>query len=96
MINTDMRSYDYFTYGDNNAYGEQDLSSKPVGQVKMAINITNQAIQDNINYQNSEYVGLTYNSNLTDSCVIQYGEQKLKVLYVNPKGRLKQIFMAEI
>jgi hypothetical protein len=90
-----MRIYDYFTFGASNNYGEQVLSSEPVGKVKMAINITSQSIQDNINYQNSEYMGLSY-SLLDDNCVVQYGEKKLKVLYVNDKGRLKQIFMAEI
>ena len=95
MINSNMRTYDYFTFGASNNYGEQVLSSDPVGKVKMAINITSQSIQDNINYQNSEYMGLSY-SLLDDNCVVQYGEKKLKVLYVNDKGRLKQIFMAEI
>ena len=27
---------------------------------------------------------------------VEYGTKKLKVLYVNPEGKLKQVFMAEI
>ena len=95
MINADMRSYSYFTFGAPDSYGQRKLSEEPKGTVKMAINISSQSIQDNINYKNCAYIGLTH-SLLDDSYVIQYGDKKLKVLYVNPKGRLKQVFLAEI
>lgn len=61
----------------------------------MAIYITTQAIQDNINYKSANYVGFTY-SLLDDSAVIDYNGEKLKVLYVNPQGRLKQVFLTKI
>lgn len=95
MINAEMRNYNYFTLGEDNGYGEPQLSSEPSGSVKMVINITSQSVQDNINYQNANYMGLTQTL-LDDSCVIQYGDKKLKVLYVNPKGRLNQVFMVEV
>jgi hypothetical protein len=95
VITTDMRLYDYYLYEGNDAYGFPQLSEEPKGKVKMTINITNQSIQDNINYSGASYIGLTH-SLLDDSYVIQYGEEQLKVLYVNPKGRLKQVFLAKI
>lgn len=95
MINNDFRTYDFFLYQDKDAYGQPQLSKEPQGQVKMAIYITNQAIQDNINYKSANYVGFTH-SLLDDSFVIDYNGQKLKVLYVNPQGRLKQVFLAKI
>lgn len=95
MISTDMRLYNYFLYGEKDAYAQPQLSAEPKGQVKMAIYITSQSIQDNINYSGATYIGLT-SSLLDDSYVIQYGDKKLKVLYVYPKGRLKQVFMAEV
>ena len=95
MINADMRAYDYYTYGDKDAYGQAQLSKDVKGSVKMAINITSQSIQDNINYKGANYLGLTH-ALLDDSCVIQYGDKKLKVLYVNPKGTLKQVFLVEL
>lgn len=94
MINADMRLYNYFTLGAQDEYGQQVLSDEPVGQVKMAINISSQAIQDNINYAGATYVGLT-RAKVDDTYVIEYGEERLKVLYVNPKGRLNQVFMAK-
>ena len=96
MINTDMRLYNYFTFGEKDAYGQVRLSNEPVGTVKMAINISSQSIGENINYKDATYIGLTRNAEVNDTYVIEYEGQKLKVLYVNPKGRLKQVFLAEI
>lgn len=95
MINNDFRKYDFFLYQDADGYGQPQLSKEPKGQVKMAIYITSQAIQDNINYKSANYVGFTY-SLLDDSFVIDYNGEKLKVLYVNPQGRLKQVFLTKI
>ena len=96
MINTDMRLYNYFTFGEKDAYGQVRLSEEPVGTVVMAINITSQTIGENIKYKDATYIGLTRDAKVDDTYVIEYEGQKLKVLYVNPKGRLKQVFMAEI
>lgn len=95
MINSDMRLYDYYTYGATDAYGQPQLSPEPQGQIKMTINISNQSIQDNINYKGANYIGLTLSSIVNDTFVIDYGDEKLKVLYVNPKGRFKQVFLCE-
>lgn len=96
MINADMRAYSYFTFGELNTYGQPQLSKEPIGTIRMAINITSQSIQENINYSGASYIGLTHDSAVNDSYVIQYGEEKLKVLYVNPKGRIKQVFLAKM
>jgi hypothetical protein len=95
MINNKMRNYDYFTYGENNSYGQPQLSETVQGTIKMAINVTSQYVQDNIQYKNATYVGLTFAS-VNDKYVIQYGDVKLKVLYVNPAGRMNQVFMSEM
>lgn len=95
MINADMREYEYYLYSDKDSYGQPQLTDSAQGVVKMTINISSQSIQDNINYAGANYVGLT-NALLDDTHAIKYGEKMLKVLYVNPKGRLKQVFLAEI
>lgn len=98
MINADMRLYNYFTLGAKNAYGQQALpaeDAQPVGQIKMAINISSQSIQDNINYKNANYVGLTH-AEVNDTYVIEYGNVRLKVLYINPRGRYTQVFLTEL
>ena len=96
MINADMRRYDYYTYGAPDQYGQPVLSSDAQGSIKIAINISSQAIQDNINYKDCSYIGLTHNLTVNDSFVIKYGDEMLKVMYVNPKGKLKQVFLKKI
>jgi hypothetical protein len=95
MINADMRVYDYFTFEEENEYGAPQLSTEVKGAIKIAINTTSQAIQDNIRYKDATYIGLTH-AEVDDTFVIQYGEERLKVLYVNPKGRYKQVFMKNL
>ena len=95
MINVDMRTYDYFTLGEPDEYGQVKLSKTPQGSVKIAIYSTSTNVQDNINYTDCNYIGLTM-AQLDDSCIIQYGTEKLKVQYVQPKGRFKQVFLKEI
>lgn len=96
MITTDMRTYNYFTLGDKNGYGQPTVSEEPQGTIKMAIFISSQSTQDNINYQNCNYVGLTMDKSVNDKMVIQYGEEKLKVLYVNSAGRFTQVFLQRV
>ena len=96
MINTDMRLYDYSTFGADDGYGMPLLSEEPDGQIKMVINISSQGTQDNILYKDCGYIGLTMDANINDTYVIRYGKNKLKVLYINPKGRYKQVFLKEM
>lgn len=96
MITTDMRTYSYFTLGDDNGYGQPVISQEPKGTIKMAINISSQAVQDNINYQDCNYMGLTMDKSVNDKFVIQYGEEKLKVLYINPRGRYIQVYLKRV
>lgn len=93
MINSDFRKYDYFTFGEDSGYGTPTLSPQPVGKVKMAIYISSLATQDNILYKDATYVGLTMSADINDSCVIDYEGEKLKVLYVYPKGRYKVVYL---
>ena len=93
-----MRLYNYLTIGPKNAYGQATLpdeNAEPAGTILMAINISSQSVQDNINYAGCQYVGLT-RANVDDTYIIKYGKERLKVLYVNPKGRMKQVFMTRM
>lgn len=98
MINADMRLYDFFTIGENDEYGQPQMPDYevPEGKIKMCINITSQTIGQNINYKDATYMGLTNDKNIDDTYIIEYGNEKLKVLYINPKGRYTQVYMAEI
>ena len=91
-----MKTYNYFTFGELDEYGQPQVSAEPQGTIKLAINILSQSVTDNIKYKDCSYIGLTLNSSVNDSFVIEYGAEKLKVLYVNSIGRYKQVFLKEI
>lgn len=95
MINTNMRTYNYFTLGENNGYGQPTLSPNPVGTIRMAIYIASQSIQENINFLDCNLVGLTMND-VDDTYVIEVGSNKMKVLYIQPQGRYKQVYMKQL
>ena len=61
----------------------------------MAINISSQSTQENVNYKDCQYIGLTH-ADINDTYIIQYGDERLKVLYINPMGRYKQVFMVKL
>lgn len=97
MITTNMRNYNYFTIGTTtDAYGQETTTTEHTGTVKMSIYITSQSVQDNIKYKDCSYIGLTHDKNIDDTYVIEYGTEKLKVHYVNPQGRYKQVYMGEM
>lgn len=93
MISADMRLYNFFTYGADDGYGMPTLAEDVQGQIKIAIYISSQSVQDNINFAGANYVGFTNDKNINDKYVIDYEGKKLKVLYINPKGRYKQIYL---
>ena len=94
-----MREYQYYLYAEENEYGQRvllkDNNGEPVvqGTVKLSITNTSTTITDNIRYRDAQYIGLT-KQNINDNYVIQYGDIKLKVLYVID-GRYKQVFLNE-
>lgn len=98
MINANMRLYDYFTLGAKDAYGQATLpklTDEPIGQIKIAIYESSQSVQDNINYKDCNYIGLTQNE-VDDKMIIAYKNKRLKVLTVNSQGRYKQVFLKEM
>lgn len=96
MFNTELKDYNYLQYEEYGKYGQAQLSDEVKGQIKMAIYTTNQSTQDNIRYKDATYVGITHNRDIDDTFVIQYGDEKLKVLYANKQGRFVIAFMKNI
>lgn len=100
MIINNMRLYDYWKVSVNEDYGQEvlpDTATEPAaGQVKLAIYPTSTGTQDNILYANCSYVGLTYDAEIDDKYIIQYGKERLKVMYKQPIGRYKQVFLKRV
>ena len=86
-----MRNYTYQKYGEPDSYGQPILGDEKF-QISMAISVISNQIGDNVMYRNAQYIGLTRGT-LDDKCVVTYGDDKLKVLYVI-SGRFNQVYMA--
>lgn len=95
MINANMKSYNYYVLDNNDEYGQPEAVAAN-DKIKMSINFASESIQESPLYSGAQFVGLTHNKDVSDKYIIQYGTEKLKVLYVNPAGRLKQVFMARM
>ena len=97
MINANMRLYDYYIYQPN-AYGQTTIpeDAEPAGKIKMAIYTTSQTTQDNILYKDAAYMALTHNSEVNDTFQIDFNGERLKVLYVSPQGRFRQVFLSRV
>ena len=94
MISNQMKNYNYQVFGENNGYGQPALSETK-GTIKMAINLTSQTLNENSLYSGAQYMGLTFDA-IDDTYVIEFGNEKLKVLYVNPNGRYNQAFLVRM
>ena len=95
MINSEMRYYNFYLMNAADEYGQEQYTDEIMGSVKMAIYESSLAVINDVRYKDATYIGLTPAA-LDDTYIIQYGEQKLKVLYAYSKGRLKQVFLKEI
>lgn len=98
MINSQMRFYDFFTLGDVDAYGQPTMPSledTPIGSIKMSINTISQTTTTNIKYQDATYIGLTH-ADVNDTYIIDFNGERLKVMYVNDMGRLKQVYLKNL
>lgn len=97
MINTNYRVYNFFTLGANE-YGQEVASQQPAGQIKMSIALRNQSTQDNILYHDAQYLALTHDTKVNDTYIIEYGNKRLKVLYVaeSAQNRPKQVFLSRV
>lgn len=91
-INNQMKSYNYYTTGALNDYGQPVIDTTPKGTIEMAINIRTFTTKDYILYSSAEYIGLTA-APVDDTYIIEYGAERLKILYVNKIGRLNQCIM---
>lgn len=87
-----MKNYTFSTLGGTDSYGLPQTTEN-AGTVKLAIYTYTQNVADNIKYKDATYIGLTHDKTIADNYIINYGNEKLKVLYVNPKGRYIQVFL---
>lgn len=95
MISAEMKEYTFSTLGELDEYGQPQTTDN-VGSIKMAIYLYTQNVTDSIKYKDCSYIGFTNDKTIADNYIVNYGNEKLKVLYVNPVGRFRQVYMKEM
>lgn len=93
MINSRMKEYEYYLLGVDNGYGQLTITPDVQGTVNISITTLTKAVTDDIRYTDATYIGLTHDTSIKDTYVIKYGDELLKVQYVNPDGRYTQVFL---
>jgi hypothetical protein len=89
-----MRNYEYCTYGELDAYGMPSVSDAK-GTIKIALEIASQEVNESVKYSGCTYIGFTH-ADIDDTYIIKTDDADLKVMYVNPRGRFKQVFLREM
>lgn len=95
MINSQMKEYNYSILDNYDDYG-QPQETEAEDKIKIAIHFASETISENPLYSGAQYIGLTLNKDINEKYIIQYGQEKLKVLYTNSQGRYTQVFMARV
>lgn len=99
MIANNTRLYDYWKISVNEEYGQEVLpaaDAAAAGQVKLTITPTSTGTQDNILYANCAYVGITYDAEIDDKYIIQYGKERLKVKYIQQHGKRRFVYLQRV
>ena len=94
VINRDMRQAQVYTIGENDEYGQPTLNPENPITIQLTFGLYNHSPVEDPRYQDVMYTGLTH-YNLTDKNVVQIGDAQFKVKFVNPYGRLNQVFLTD-
>jgi hypothetical protein len=92
VINRDMREALEFSLGEEDEYGQATLDEENPITVHLTFGLYNHREVEDVRYQDVEYCGLTYD-NITDNNVLLLDNKKYKVKFVNPYGRMKEVFL---
>lgn len=92
VINRNMRQAQMYKLGELDEYGQEELDTENSTTVNLTFSLFNHRDTEDVRYQDVEYCGLTYD-NITDNNVLLLDNKKYKVKFVNPYGRIKEVFL---
>lgn len=90
-VQSNMKLYPIYKLSENE-YGEHTEETYFKDSL-VSIYLQSQEKNNIITLSDSVYIGLTTDKEIDESCVIHYGDKKLKVALKNPFGRLIQLSM---
>lgn len=92
VINRDMREATLLTMGGKDAYGQNLSNIIAQSTIHLTFGLYNHREVDDIRYQAITHTGLTKDV-VNDNQIIVLDGKQYKVQFVNPYGRLSQLFL---
>ena len=83
------------TMGGKDRYGQELVNVIEDKPITLTFGLYNHKQTDDVRYQDVEYTGLTP-YDVSDNQIIVIDNTKYKVLFVNPFGRMSQVFLKKI
>ena len=93
MINREMRQATVVTYGGIDEYGQMMTTPTASRTISMTFGMYQHTPTQDIRFQDVKYVGLTSDREISDKDTVIIDGKEYKVSYVNPFGRMTQVFM---
>lgn len=96
MINATFREYSLQQYRTRlDAFGVPSPQAV-AAKVTMAIFLNNERNVANPMYVEADYVGLTFNKSIDVDCIVEYGNELLKVTHKHKAGKYYQVWMEKM
>lgn len=92
VINRNMRQAEMLSLGEMDEYGQEVIDTENSTTVNLTFGLFNHHETEDMRYQDVEYCGLTYD-NITDNNILFLDDKRYKVKFVNPYGRIKEVFL---
>jgi hypothetical protein len=93
MFNRDIVDATVVTYGGVDEYGQMMTTPTASREISMTFGLYNHSESSDVRYMAVNYTGLTRDKEITDKDSVIIGGKEYKVLFVNPYGRLTQVFL---
>lgn len=82
------------TMGGQDEYGQDLVDALEEKPITLTFGLYNHKQTDDVRYEDVEYTGLTA-YDVSDNQIIAIGDKEYKVLFVNPFGRMNQVFLRQ-
>lgn len=94
MINREMRQAVLLTFDDSlDEYGQPNTSFPTERMIELALRIYQHTKVEDIRFNEVTHSALTLDKSITDANKIRIGDDTYSIEFVNPEGRLAQVFL---
>lgn len=94
MVNREMRKVTLVSYKPGaDQYGQQMQVPNQEKEIEMTFGLYTHTESEGPQYQDVNYYGLTREKGIADNQTVRIDDKDYKILFVNPFGRLTQVFM---